>query len=366
MLFSTLTSSRPRRGLHRRRRGGRPLRRRDPQHARGGPRRAAVAGRRRSTRSLPNFRNFDFKDRVAYGDAGAAADVLAWVTRLRRSSTSASCSALGLAVLPLAGLPVSCGSRSSLLAAGAARAAGARPGSTGGSGRFRRAGGGPLPVVGRAREAPGPRLRERWPPTSTGSAPCSTSAASGSSRGTSASSCCARSIDITTTLDPRLEIAYRYGAIFLSEPPPLGAGRPREGIEVLETGRAEPPRLVAAAPGPRLLPLPLPRRRASAPPRVLDEAARICRARRSGCARWRPTSWRRAASATDARRMWQQMYEQAEAGIIKENARLRLQILDSLDAATASPRPWPSSSGAAGAARPGSRSCARPGCGAGR
>ena len=34
-------------------------------------------------------------------------------------------------------------------------------------------------------------------------------------------------IDITTTLDPRLEIAYRYGAIFLSEPPPTGAGRPR-------------------------------------------------------------------------------------------------------------------------------------------
>jgi hypothetical protein len=28
---------------------------------------------------LPNFRNFDFKDRVAYGEA-VRADVLAWVT----------------------------------------------------------------------------------------------------------------------------------------------------------------------------------------------------------------------------------------------------------------------------------------------
>jgi hypothetical protein len=28
---------------------------------------------------LPNFRNFDFKDRVAYGDA-VGGDVLAWVT----------------------------------------------------------------------------------------------------------------------------------------------------------------------------------------------------------------------------------------------------------------------------------------------
>ena len=43
-------------------------------------------------------------------------------------------------------------------------------------------------------------------------------------------------IEITTTLDPRLEIAYRYGAMFLSESPPGGAGRPKEGIEVLEKG----------------------------------------------------------------------------------------------------------------------------------
>ena len=31
--------------------------------------------------------------------------------------------------------------------------------------------------------------------------------------------------------------------------------------------------------------------------------------------------------------MWQQMFEQAEEGIIRENARLRLAILDSLDTA---------------------------------
>jgi len=36
-------------------------------------------------------------------------------------------------------------------------------------------------------------------------------------------------IDITVSLDPRFEIAYRYGAIFLSEPKPLGAGRPEGG-----------------------------------------------------------------------------------------------------------------------------------------
>lgn len=43
-------------------------------------------------------------------------------------------------------------------------------------------------------------------------------------------------IDITTGLDPRFELAYRYGAVFLSEGRPLGAGKPAEGIEVLEDG----------------------------------------------------------------------------------------------------------------------------------
>ncbi len=37
----------------------------------------------------------------------------------------------------------------------------------------------------------------------------------------------------------------------------------------------------------------------------------------------------------DSRRMWAQMYEQAEEGIIRDNARVRLQILDSLDRADA-------------------------------
>ena len=43
-------------------------------------------------------------------------------------------------------------------------------------------------------------------------------------------------IDITTTLDPRMEIAYRYGAVFLAEAHPTGAGRPDLGIALLERG----------------------------------------------------------------------------------------------------------------------------------
>src|SRR5207244_148830 len=42
--------------------------------------------------------------------------------------------------------------------------------------------------------------------------------------------------DIVTTLDPRLEIAYHYGAIFLCEARPAGAGDPQAGIALLEKG----------------------------------------------------------------------------------------------------------------------------------
>lgn len=48
-------------------------------------------------------------------------------------------------------------------------------------------------------------------------------------------------VEITVTLDPRMEVAYRYGAIFLSEPRPTGAGRPRDGVALLERGVAAMP-----------------------------------------------------------------------------------------------------------------------------
>jgi len=48
-------------------------------------------------------------------------------------------------------------------------------------------------------------------------------------------------LDIATTLDSKLIIAYRFGAIFLSEPPPAGAGRPDLAIELVKRGIAENP-----------------------------------------------------------------------------------------------------------------------------
>lgn len=48
-------------------------------------------------------------------------------------------------------------------------------------------------------------------------------------------------LDITTTLDPNLVVAYRFGATFLSERKPHGAGRPDLGVALLQRGIAANP-----------------------------------------------------------------------------------------------------------------------------
>src|SRR5207244_1481423 len=48
-------------------------------------------------------------------------------------------------------------------------------------------------------------------------------------------------LDATTTLDPRFNIAYRFGAIFLAEPYPGGAGRPDLAVQLLRKGLSARP-----------------------------------------------------------------------------------------------------------------------------
>jgi hypothetical protein len=43
-------------------------------------------------------------------------------------------------------------------------------------------------------------------------------------------------LDITTTLDPHLLISYRFGAMFLSQAPPAGAGRPDLAVKLIRRG----------------------------------------------------------------------------------------------------------------------------------
>ena len=48
-------------------------------------------------------------------------------------------------------------------------------------------------------------------------------------------------LDLTTSLDPRFNAAYRFGAIFLAEPFPDGPGRPDQAVALLEKGLREQP-----------------------------------------------------------------------------------------------------------------------------
>ncbi len=48
-------------------------------------------------------------------------------------------------------------------------------------------------------------------------------------------------LDITTDLDPKLLVAYQYGAAFLAPKPPEGAGQPDQAVALVEKGiRANP------------------------------------------------------------------------------------------------------------------------------
>jgi hypothetical protein len=48
-------------------------------------------------------------------------------------------------------------------------------------------------------------------------------------------------LDITTSLDPRFTVAYRFGAVFLAEAYPSGQGRPDLALKLLEKGIREQP-----------------------------------------------------------------------------------------------------------------------------
>ena len=138
-------------------------------------------------------------------------------------------------------------------------------------------------------------------------------------------------IDITVTLDPRMEIAYRYGAIFLSERPPHGAGRPEDGIALLERGAAAQPenwRLRQDLGFYTFLFL-HDARKAS---QILEEAAEL-----PGAPVWLRTLAAdvvfRGGDRATSRRMWQELQAQAEDVAMRNNAWAQLAVLDALDEA---------------------------------
>jgi hypothetical protein len=134
-------------------------------------------------------------------------------------------------------------------------------------------------------------------------------------------------IDITTSLDPRLELAYRYGATFLSETWPMGAGKPGEGVEVLEKGIKALPqswRLRWDLGSVWFFYLKDARRAAD----VLVEASRI-----PGAPYWLESlagSMLVKGDRAVSREIWQRQYDTGEGGM-KDNALYHLRLLDALD-----------------------------------
>jgi hypothetical protein len=136
-------------------------------------------------------------------------------------------------------------------------------------------------------------------------------------------------IDITTALDPRLEVAYRYGAIFLSEPVPVGAGRPQEGVALLERGAKALPKSWRLRQDQGFFTHLFLKDSVRAAD-ILREARGI-----EGAPYWLETLaaslLAKGGDRQASRRMWQQMYDQAEEGVIKANAAANLRVLTALD-----------------------------------
>jgi hypothetical protein len=139
-------------------------------------------------------------------------------------------------------------------------------------------------------------------------------------------------IEITTTLDPRMEIAYRYGAVFLAERVPIGAGRPDLAVRVLEGGVRNNPaswRLRQELGFFHFIYLDDAKRAAE----ILVEASRL-----PGAAFWLKSLAAevlvKGGHGDVSRRMWQEMYDQSE-GAMKENARVHLLAIDAATAAQA-------------------------------
>jgi hypothetical protein len=135
-------------------------------------------------------------------------------------------------------------------------------------------------------------------------------------------------LDITVTLDRRLELAYWYGAIFLSESAPQGAGKPEAGVALLERGCRNNPkswRLRQELAFTRFLF----RHDADGAVAALEEGLKI-----PGSPPWLRNLighfLGQGGQRDRARAIWREM-ARGETGAMRSNAETHLQVLDALD-----------------------------------
>jgi hypothetical protein len=134
-------------------------------------------------------------------------------------------------------------------------------------------------------------------------------------------------LDVATTLDPNLLPAYRFGATFLGEPEPRGAGRPDLAVKLLERGMQANPdawRLNQDLGNIYYLELKdFPR----AGQAYLDGS------KKPGAASWMKIMAARFLEKGDSREiaslLWAEVLESSNDQTIKENARINLELLKS-------------------------------------
>jgi len=136
-------------------------------------------------------------------------------------------------------------------------------------------------------------------------------------------------LDLTTTLDSHFTVAYRFGAIFLSESYPAGPGRTDQAIALLERGLAADPKRWQYAQDAGFVHYWWLHDYKTA-------AAWFDRASRIEGAPW----WLRSMAATtlaeggdrrSSRHLWQQLYETSDDEWVRNNAQLKLSQLQALD-----------------------------------
>lgn len=137
-------------------------------------------------------------------------------------------------------------------------------------------------------------------------------------------------LDLVTTLDPHFGVAYRFGAIFLAEPFPGGAGRPDLAIQLLEKGVSFNPKRWEFAEDIGFVHYFWTRNFAEAA-EWFKRAADT-----EGAPVWlRPlaaTTLAEGGSRESSRKLWTELRDSAEFEWIRTNAVHRLQQLDAMDA----------------------------------
>lgn len=137
-------------------------------------------------------------------------------------------------------------------------------------------------------------------------------------------------LDLVTSLDPHFRVAYRFGAIFLAEPPPGGPGRADQAIQLLQKGLAQDPRRWEYAQDIGFVNYWWVRDYAKAA-EWFKRGADI-----PGAAEWlgplAAVTLAEGGSRASSRRLWTELRDHTDMDWIRSSANHRLQQLDAMDA----------------------------------